>query len=337
MWSGTCEEMKEIRSQDEERRSSQAFLEEEKENGTSSQAFPRKTLRCMNTRRDSPKGSLWRLAVEGFNRILTVELMEADNNTKLDPHIYRHARARLWKEVADVYDIFLVGSCGRALSSDGNAESLKADEMIEMTVLNVLTDMLLKGKIDAPVEISHRLVSTLDRCASRTGSLPIESLELMPSHCSRFSLSCLQMMFSLCSFSFEDDWPSARSTISSVSIDILIRRCEVILKQFLSDENDLGEHALPAVRTNETICVLQELARMIIHSDTASVLNLPAHLKVTGEKSVKHGCHSHLLVLFPSFCELVVSRESRIRELVQVLLRLVAEELGLHKSTDADS
>ncbi|XP_028554157.1 protein MON2 homolog isoform X3 [Dendrobium catenatum] len=293
--------------------------------------------RCMNTRRDSPKGSLWRLAVEGFNRILTVELMEADNNTKLDPHIYRHARARLWKEVADVYDIFLVGSCGRALSSDGNAESLKADEMIEMTVLNVLTDMLLKGKIDAPVEILHRLVSTLDRCASRTGSLPIESLELMPSHCSRFSLSCLQMMFSLCSFSFEDDWPSARSTISSVSIDILIRRCEVILKQFLSDENDLGEHALPAVRTNETICVLQELARMIIHSDTASVLNLPALLKVTVEKRVRHGCHSHLLVLFPSFCELVVSRESRIRELVQVLLRLVAEELGLHKSTDPDS
>ncbi|KAL0926436.1 hypothetical protein M5K25_002670 [Dendrobium thyrsiflorum] len=289
--------------------------------------------RCMNTRRDSPKGSLWRLAVEGFNRILTVELMEADNNTKLDPHIYRHARARLWKEVADVYDIFLVGSCGRALSSDGNAESLKADEMIEMTVLNVLTDMLLKGKIDAPVEILQRLVSTLDRCASRTGSLPIESLELMPSHCSRFSLSCLQMMFSICSFSFEDDWPSTRSTISSVSIDILIRRCEVILKQFLSDENDLGEHALPAVRTNETICVLQELARMIIHSDTASVLNLP----VTVEKSVRHGCHSHLLVLFPSFCELVVSRESRIRELVQVVLRLVAEELGLHKSTDADS
>lgn len=293
--------------------------------------------RCMNTRRDSPKGSLWRLAVEGFNRILICDLMEANNNINLDPLMYRHARARLWKEVADVYDIFLVGSCGRALSSDGTAESLMADEVIEMTVLNVLADMILNGQIDAPVEILYRLVSTLDRCASRTGSLPIESLELMPSHCSRFSLSCLQMMFSLCSFSFEDDWPPARSTISTVSIDILIKRCEIILKQFLSDENDLGEHALPAVRTNETICVLQELAHMVIHADTASVLNLPAHLKATIEKSETHGCHAHLLVLFPSICELVVSREARIRELVQVLLRLLGEELGLHKPTDTGS
>ncbi|XP_020589215.1 protein MON2 homolog isoform X4 [Phalaenopsis equestris] len=293
--------------------------------------------RCMNTRRDSPKGSLWRLAVESFNRIINGDLMEADNNIKLDSHIYRHSRARLWKEVADVYDLFLVGSCGRALSSNGAAESLEADEVIEMNVLNVLADMILKGQIDAPVEILHRLVSTLDRCASRTGSLPLESLGQMPSHCSRFSLSCLQMMFSLCSFRFEDDWPPERATISSVSIDILMKRCEIILQQFLSDENDLGENALPAVRTNETFCVLQELARMVIHSDTASVLNIPAHLKEKIENSEIRSCHAHLLVLFPSICELVVSRESRIRELVQVLLRLVAEELGLQKSTHADS
>lgn len=107
----------------------------------------------MNTRRDNPKSSLWRLAVESFNRILINDLVEADNNIKLDLHTYRHARARLWKEVADVYDIFLVGSCGRALSSDGTPESIVADEMIEMTVLNVLAVMILKGQIDAPVEV----------------------------------------------------------------------------------------------------------------------------------------------------------------------------------------
>jgi len=43
-WSGTCVEKKEVRRPRRKRRSSQAFLEE-KENGKSSQAFPKKTLR----------------------------------------------------------------------------------------------------------------------------------------------------------------------------------------------------------------------------------------------------------------------------------------------------
>ncbi|KAG0481272.1 hypothetical protein HPP92_012130 [Vanilla planifolia] len=289
--------------------------------------------RCMNTRRDNPGGSLWRVAVEGFNRLLIVDLIHADIEKKMDPHIYRQARARLWKEIADVYEIFLVGSCGRALSSDGKVEAFKADELIDMNVLNVLTDKILKGNIEAPVEILQRLVSALDHCASRTGFLPVESLELIPSHCSRFSLRCLQILFSLCSFSTEDDWTPARLTISNVSIDILIKRCEFLLKQILIDENKLGEHPLPAARTNETIYVLQELIRMVIHSETSSILNLPINLKVKLENSNSPVCRSHLLVLFPSFSELVTSRESRIRELVQVLLRLVAEELGLCKST----
>ncbi|KAK8919157.1 hypothetical protein KSP39_PZI021138 [Platanthera zijinensis] len=285
--------------------------------------------RCMNTRRDNPKGSLWRLAVESFNRVLIHDLMVDTNNIKLDAHMYRHARTRIWKEIADVYDIFLIGSCGRALSFDGTLEALKADEMIEMNVLNVLSDMILEAQTDAPVEILQRLVSTLDLCVSRTGCLPIDRLELMPSHCSRFSLSCLEMMFSLCRFSFEDDWPPARSTISTVSINILIKRCEIILKQFLSDENDLGDLPLPAVRTNETIFVLQALARLHIHSETAFVLSLPAHLKETIKTSEACASNAHLLILFPSFCELVVSREARVRELVQVLLRLVAGALDL--------
>lgn len=46
-------------------------------------------------------------------------------------------------------------------------------------------------------QILQRLVSTLDRCASRTCSLPVETVELMPSHCSRFSLACLQKLFLL--------------------------------------------------------------------------------------------------------------------------------------------
>jgi hypothetical protein len=48
------------------------------------------------------------------------------------------------------------------------------------------------------LQILEKLVTALDRCASRTGSLPLETVGLLPPNCSRFSLSCLQMMFSLC-------------------------------------------------------------------------------------------------------------------------------------------
>lgn len=59
------------------------------------------------------------------------------------------------------------------------------------------------------------------------------------------------------------------------------------------------------------IFVLQELARLIIHSDTLVSLPLPPYLKEIVKN--KESCeHAHLLVLFPSLCELVVSRFGKI-------------------------
>ncbi|KAF8388070.1 hypothetical protein HHK36_026736 [Tetracentron sinense] len=295
--------------------------------------------RCMTTRRDNPDGALWRLAVEGYNRILVedVSRIAVDN-------ISRPARTRLWKDVADVYEIFLVGSCGRALPSNAfSSVALKADESLEMTILNVLGDKILKTQIDAPVDviffpagILERLVSTMDRCASRTCSLPVETVGLMPPHCSRFSLTCLQKLFSLSSYTSKaNDWNSTRSEVSKISIMVLMSRCEYILNRFLIDENDLGEHPFPTVRIEEIIYVLQELARMVIHYETASVLPLHPYLKGGLAKNENHDRRAHLLVLYPSFCELVISREARVRELVQVLLRLIATELDLQKFSEA--
>lgn len=286
--------------------------------------------RCMATRRDNPKGALWRLAVDGFNQIIMDDRVRMDY--RKDSNMFKLSRSRLWKEVADVYEIFLVGSCGRALSSDAfSAEALKADELIEMTVLSVLGDSILKGQIDAPVEVLERFITTLDRCASRVGSLPLESVGLMPSHCSRFSLCCLQMLFSLCRFTGKESWSPMRTEVSKVSLPILMKRCEFILNQFLKDENDLGEHPLPTVRVEETICVLQELAQLVLDYNTASILPLQPYLKVVGDNE-NPGGRAHLFLLFPSFCDIVVTRESRVRELVQVLLKLIAAELQVHKN-----
>ncbi|CAL4973786.1 unnamed protein product [Urochloa decumbens] len=289
--------------------------------------------RCMNTRRDNPRGTLWRISAECFNRVVTDEVRQDNADCKSDVNSYRLSRARFWKEVADVYETFLVGSCGRVLSSDvPSADSITADETLEMSVLTVFGDDILKLQKDAPVEVLQRLVNCLDRCASRTGSLPVQTVGLLPLHCSRFSLSCLQMMFSLCSCIANASSRAAVSETSKVSISILMKRCEVILGQFLADENDLGERPLPTVRVEETICVLQELARLIIDIDAANALSIPACLKEALRENKSHG-RAHLLSLLPTFSELVVSREARVRELVQVLLRLISSELGLQRLT----
>jgi hypothetical protein len=68
-----------------------------------------------------------------------------------------------------------------------------------------------------------------------------------------------------------------------------------------------GEHPLPSVRVEETICVLQELARLIIDIDAANALNIPPYLKQALGENKSHG-RAHLLSLLPTVSELVVSR-----------------------------
>ncbi|KAL2325430.1 hypothetical protein Fmac_024488 [Flemingia macrophylla] len=287
--------------------------------------------RCMTTRRDNQDSALWRLAVEAFNHILLDYVTKLTNGGP-DSSISKPVRTRIWKEIADVYEIFLIGYCGRALPSNSlSAKVLEADESLEMSILSILGDTILKLPVDTPTDILQRLISTLDRCASRTCSLPVETVELMPPHCSRFSLTCLQKLFSLSSYSGEVHWNMTRSEVSKISITMLMTRCEYIFSRFLTDENGLGDYSLPKARLEEIIFVLEELAHLVIHPDAASVLPLRPLLRtglVEGKKDM-HDNRPHLFVLLPSFCELVTSRELRIRELVQVLLRLVTKELSL--------
>ncbi|KAB8083719.1 hypothetical protein EE612_006015 [Oryza sativa] len=192
--------------------------------------------RCMNTRRDNPKGTLWRVSAECFNRVVVDEVTHDSADCKSGMSSYKFSRARFWKEVADVYETFLVGSCGRVLSSDvPSVDSVTADETLEMAVLTVFGDNVLKLQKDAPVElyIGDKL-----------------------------------MCYSI--------------------------------------RNQQREGPLPSVRIDETICVLQELARLIINMETANALSMPLYLKEALEKNESHG-RAHLLALLPTFSELVVS------------------------------
>lgn len=108
----------------------------------------------MTTRRDNPDGSLWRVAVGGFNRILVDDVSKATVDSHADLTFPQPARIRVWKEVADVCETFLVGHCGRALPSSAlSAAVLKADESLEMKFLDILGDRILKSQIDAPLDV----------------------------------------------------------------------------------------------------------------------------------------------------------------------------------------
>ena len=108
----------------------------------------------MATRRDNPEGALWRLAVEGFNHILVDDVNKLTMNYGPDTVISRSGRIRIWKDIADVYEIFLVGYCGRALPPNSlSAAALKADESLEINILDTLGDKILKLQIDAPPDV----------------------------------------------------------------------------------------------------------------------------------------------------------------------------------------
>ena len=111
-------------------------------------------FRCMTTRRDNPDSALWRLAVEAFNHVV-VDYVSKLTNGGPNSTMNKPVRTRIWKEIADVYEIFLVGYCGRALPSNSlSTVVLEADESLEMSILNILGDTVLKMPIDAPLDVS---------------------------------------------------------------------------------------------------------------------------------------------------------------------------------------
>lgn len=108
----------------------------------------------MITRRENPDGGLWGLAVKSFNQLLVDDISKLANGTRDDvSNSNKPARIRLWKEVADVYEIFLVGYCGRALPSSSLAISKEDDESLEMELLDVLGDKILLSDIDASPDV----------------------------------------------------------------------------------------------------------------------------------------------------------------------------------------
>eukprot|EP00850_Spirogloea_muscicola_P022427 SM000294S10819 [mRNA] locus=s294:115581:128242:+ [translate_table: standard] len=330
--------------------------------------------RCMALRRDYPDAQLWHTAVVAFNSILDNILMQDEQRSlKAVQQQVDHAdqdsavilkasveRPRMWKELVNVYEKFLLGACGRALTvSSGQAlpeDVQNADEALEIAVLDGLCDRVLTSCADASDEVRRRLVTVIDRCAARTSVLPISSISLLPAHCGRFSLACLHRLFVLSGHGQEADGETSSVVqVGRIAINVLVGRCNSILERFAADEAQTGVTPLPQMRLDEVTTMLQELARLQLHHLVAAAVDIPiTHVEDEGEaespgivREVQQQAaasrlrlvdkagrqlgwrRAHLMLLYMPLCELVLSPEKRTRELLRVLLRLVGRELGL--------
>eukprot|EP00850_Spirogloea_muscicola_P011262 SM000069S20699 [mRNA] locus=s69:305828:318440:+ [translate_table: standard] len=330
--------------------------------------------RCMALRRDYPDAQLWRTAVVAFNSILDnilmqdeqgslkavqpqVDLADQDSAVNLKASV---ERPRMWKELVNVYEKFLLGACGRALTvPSGQAlpeDVQNADEALEIAVLDGLCDCVLTSCAHASDEVRRRLVTVIDRCAARTSALPISSISLLPAHCGRFSLACLHRLFILSGRGQEADGETSSVVqVGRRAINVLVGRCNSILERFAADEAQTGVTPLPQMRLDEVTTMLQELARLQLHPLVAAAVDVPiTHVEDEGEaespgivREVQQQAaasslrlvhkagrqlgwrRAHLMLLYMPLCELVLSPEKRTRELLRVLLRLVGRELGL--------
>ncbi|BBN13645.1 protein MON2 [Marchantia polymorpha subsp. ruderalis] len=302
--------------------------------------------RCMATRRDFPGEELWRAAVGSFNQVVQESLIPDSLEFAQSPDGKGHSRHRFWNQLADVYENFLVGACGRVFSSTGDGtDTQQADELLEASVLDVLCEKVLNNCQDAPNEVVARLVEIIDRCGARISLLPLPSVSLLPIHCGRFSLACLQKLFKLCAVQSSMTESSSQVMVSRVAVSVLVGRCKTILCQFRVDEKETGGKNLPLMRIDEVKLVLQELDRLQLHPLTAGALDLPITRRElskpsgsstqpsnSGSETKKNSMvwiRGHILLLFTPLCDLVGSQVSGVSDLLVVLLRSLGTELGL--------
>lgn len=113
---------------------------------------------------DSPLCSRRKVAVEGFKHVLEDALVPDVVNVPLVPSsqgqrgpVVEAGRSQFWKDVADVYEKFLMGACGAAdcvpAGQSIAPEAVKADRVLEVSGVDLLCEKALKSCQDAPSEV----------------------------------------------------------------------------------------------------------------------------------------------------------------------------------------
>eukprot|EP00899_Mesostigma_viride_P020318 jgi/Mesvir1/28288/Mv04811-RA.1 len=162
-------------------------------------------------------------------------------------------------------------------------------------------------------------------------------------------------------------------SLAKKALPILIRRCRSIIHHFAEDDRGRGQCPLPLVRVQELTVALESLATLTLHPDMVDAEAPPelAHATAAamrigtggmGAKAGKEGVtpekgkavqaaatgaangdagsgaprqlRTHLLRLYPAFCELIGCGEQKPMEQLKLIFQLIGAEVGLADTLD---
>ena len=251
-----------------------------------------------------------------------------------------------------------VDAAAAALASASVVDAVqsRADVDLELSILDTLADVVLTECGTAPLAMTHRLISVVDRGIARPRELSIPQTVTG----SNFSHVCVRKMYVLCSRAGGAAAAAVgvhhrQSSVSEVdpmllvartALPMFLSRCDTMLRLFAEEArtgvggNSSGGGAPVAPsrpRLDEIMCVLEVIASMSLAPSVVDAVLPPdgpitsvvAALRSRPEVAHRGRERTHLLLLYSSLCGCVTCKEPRVREMVRDVLGLAGAELGL--------
>mmetsp|Transcript_5623 Transcript_5623/g.8694 ORF Transcript_5623/g.8694 Transcript_5623/m.8694 type:complete len:1334 (+) Transcript_5623:1-4002(+) len=180
----------------------------------------------------------------------------------------------------------------------------------------------------------------------------------------RFARACWHRLVGLCSSqplpspSQEIPVPAGKASMETVRLvlarlaaPVLLDRCRDLVRRYVSDERRAGQAPLPRYRYDEVAFVLREMQELDLCSGVLDAEGQPFEmhtmhrspswsLRLSQAQSgwvpptAVHGKKAHLLVLYPSLCDCIVTRDDSIREVIREILHEIGRLVGLEPQVD---
>ena len=272
--------------------------------------------------------ALWIKAASLFRSVLDVGLtsMSEDSRNGYD-------WMRKWETIVSSFEAVFSGKHVKIehvtpldLFSSAAASELK------LSLLDVLSDVIMSSYHRMSETTLKRLISLIDATITLHADQHEDN-----GPAGNLCHSCLRKLFVLCSHS--NDF-----SVSVIALPLFIRRCKSILGVFSEKNAETSNTHLSLVRVGEVVFVLEMLSSLRVSPAVAEALlsEHPVYQKFSpnrgGGSSLRRSNSTapwivsmrrpHLLMMYDTLCDCVMSKEAHVRVLVGELLKSVGQDIG---------
>ena len=211
-----------------------------------------------------------------------------------------------WDKLLEVLELLLLpDEKALALLGQGNLiEMARTSERLDIKVIEFIKENLIPASMNMQATIQWRLISLLDNgCENYYQELRNYSNDSEES----FSSACLSGLFELSRLRLPTQEEEEKKAVAEDPVylkvakrttPVLINRCKDMLKKFVNEEKSMGIMPLPRHRELELLRLL-ELIR---------------NLEIPEGAIERKGSKAHLQELFLALCELIIAKESDVKE-----------------------